>query len=65
MKKVNVAYIALIWLGLLGGHKFYLRRPWMGILYIVTIGLFGIGYIVDTFTLESQVIKANSKIAQA
>jgi len=60
MKSILVAY--LLWL--LGGpffglHKFYLGRPFMGLLYIFTwSGLF-LGWIVDFFTLPHQVQMAN------
>ena len=60
-KKVATAYIWLIFLAIVGAHKFYLGRPGMGILYICTGGLLGIGTLVDIFTLESQVVRANSK----
>ena len=32
---------------LLGAHKFYEGKVGMGILYLLTCGLFGIGWIVD------------------
>lgn len=35
-------------LGWLGAHKFYAGRPGMGILYLLTFGLCGIGWIVDS-----------------
>ena len=39
------------WLCLLGGlfglHQFYVGKIGTGILYILTIGVFGIGFIVD------------------
>ena len=28
-------------------HYFYVRRPGMGILYLFTMGLFGIGWLID------------------
>ncbi len=40
-----------IFLGILGAHKFYERKTGLGVLYIFTGGLFGIGVIVDIFTL--------------
>lgn len=40
-----------IFLGILGAHKFYERKTGVGILYIFTCGLFGIGVIFDIFTL--------------
>lgn len=42
-----VALILCIFLGLLGGHKFYEGKIGMGILYIFTGGLLGIGVIID------------------
>lgn len=33
------------------GHKFYEGKVGMGILYIFTLGLFGIGWIIDLITL--------------
>ncbi len=43
----------LLWffLGAVGGHKFYEGKIGMGIVYILTLGLFGIGLIVDFFTI--------------
>lgn len=35
-------------LGWLGAHKFYAGKMGMGILYLFTFGLCGIGWIVDT-----------------
>lgn len=33
------------------GHKFYEGKKGMGILYLFTAGLFGIGWIIDLITL--------------
>ena len=46
-----VALLLLIFLGFVGGHKFYEGKAGMGVLYIFTAGLFGIGVIVDFFVL--------------
>ena len=46
-----VAFFLCFFLGLLGAHKFYEGKVGMGILYIFTGGLFGIGVIVDFFVL--------------
>jgi hypothetical protein len=62
-KDVGIAYILLIFFGGLGVHKFYLGSVGMGILYIFTAGLFGIGTLVDIFTLNSQVRRANAGIS--
>ena len=65
MKSILVAY--LLWL--LGGpffglHKFYLGRPFMGLLYIFTCGGFFLGWIADFFTLPHQVQMANFLLHQ-
>ena len=41
----------LIFLGVLGGHKFYEGKVGMGILYLFTGGLFCIGWIIDIIVL--------------
>ena len=52
-KKKNkwVALLLCLFLGIAGGHKFYEGKVGAGIGYILTGGLFGIGVIVDFFTL--------------
>ena len=37
----------IIFVGFLGAHKFYEGKTGMGILYLFTLGLFGIGVVVD------------------
>ncbi|MDR3138454.1 MAG: DUF4236 domain-containing protein [Treponema sp.] len=56
------AYLLLLFLGLVGGHKFYLKKYGMGFLYIVTMGLFSIGCIADLFTLGRQVDAFNAAL---
>lgn len=46
-----IALLLLIFFGIFGAHKFYEGKIGMGILYLCTVGLFGIGCIVDFFTL--------------
>ncbi len=42
-----VAFFLCLFLGTLGIHKFYEGKVGMGILYIFTVGLFGIGVLID------------------
>lgn len=51
MRNKWVALVLCIFLGYLGGHKFYEGKVGMGILYIFTFGLFGIGVFVDFITI--------------
>ncbi len=46
-----VSVLLCLCLGCLGAHKFYEGKIGMGILYLFTAGLFGIGVIVDFFVL--------------
>lgn len=46
-----VAFLLCLFLGLVGAHKFYEGKIGMGILYILTGGIFGIGWIVDCIRL--------------
>ncbi|MHB9295099.1 hypothetical protein PilKf_00840 [Pillotina sp. SPG140] len=55
MKSKGVAYLLWFFLGILGVHKFYLGRIGMGVLYLCTAGVFGIGWFIDLFTLAHQV----------
>ena len=61
-KSLPVAYILWFFLGFLGVHKFYLEKIFIGILYIFTGGLFFIGWLIDLFTLPSQVELHNLKM---
>jgi len=58
-KEIGIAYLIWLILGLIGGHKFYLGRPLMGFFYLITCGGFVFGWLIDMFTLPSQVRKAN------
>lgn len=46
-----VALVLCLLLGFFGGHKFYEGKAGMGILYIFTGGLFGIGVIIDLIAI--------------
>lgn len=46
-----VAFWLCFFLGAFGAHKFYEGKAGMGILYFLTMGLFGIGWLVDTIVL--------------
>ena len=46
-KSRTVALLLCIFLGPLGIHRFYVGKIGTGILWLLTGGLFGIGWIVD------------------
>jgi len=56
----NIAWVLLTFLGLLGVHRMYMGKWLTGILYLLTGGLFGIGYIYDFWTLNNQITIINS-----
>ena len=60
----SLAWILLTFLGVLGFHRFYLGKWGTGILYLVTLGLFGIGLIYDFWTLNSQISELNLRKQQ-
>jgi TM2 domain-containing membrane protein YozV len=58
-KETWVAYLLWFFFGLLGVHKFYLGKIGWGILYLLTGGIFLIGWLIDLFTIPSQVRQYN------
>ncbi|MFO0943015.1 MAG: TM2 domain-containing protein [Pirellulales bacterium] len=57
----NIAWLlhSCFLVGILGLHRFYLGKWVTGIIWLLTGGLLGIGFIYDWFTLNSQVNQAN------
>jgi TM2 domain-containing membrane protein YozV len=56
----TLAWLLLTFLGFFGVHRFYLGKWVSGILYLVSGGLFGIGYLYDYWTLNGQVSERNA-----
>ena len=52
-KSKMTALLLCIFLGYFGAHYFYVGKGGKGLLYLVTIGLFGIGWIIDIFRIAS------------
>ena len=46
-----VAFALCFLLGYIGAHKFYEGKAGMGILYLLTVGLFGFGWFIDCLVL--------------
>jgi TM2 domain-containing membrane protein YozV len=55
----NLAWILLVFLGMFGVHRMYMGKWLSGILYLLTGGLFGLGYIYDMWTLNDQITLIN------
>ena len=58
----SVAWILLTFLGLFGIHRFYLGKILTGLLWLVTGGVFGIGWLYDFCTLNRQISERNQGI---
>lgn len=57
----NLAWILLVFLGPLGIHRFYMGKVLTGLLWLVTVGLFLVGWIYDLWTLNEQVSDINAQ----
>jgi len=56
----NIAWLLLTFLGLFGVHRLYMGKWLSGLLYLFTLGIFGIGYIYDFWTLNDQITVINA-----
>ena len=55
----SLAWILQTFLGVFGLHRFYLGKVWTGILWLLTGGLFLVGWLCDFCTLNRQVDERN------
>ena len=46
-----ISFFLCLFLGPLGIHKFYEGRVLLGLVYLFTMGLFGVGVIIDLIVL--------------
>ena len=57
----NLAWLLLVFLGVFGIHRLYMGKIGSAILYMLTFGLFGLGYLYDMWTLNQQVSLLNAQ----
>ena len=57
----DLAWILQTFLGLFGAHRFYMGKWGTGILYLISGGLFGIGWAYDYCTLNGQIDEINRR----
>ena len=57
-----VAFLLCIFFGALGIHRFYVGKIITGILWLVTIGLFGFGVIIDMIFIVTGKFKDNNEL---
>ena len=52
----------LLWIvGFTGAHRFYFGKPISGAIWFFTLGLFGIGWLIDVFLIPGMDRKADRK----
>jgi TM2 domain-containing membrane protein YozV len=56
----DTSWILLTFLVLFCVHRMYMNKWLTGLLYLVTGGLFGVGYIYDYWTLNDQLSELNA-----
>jgi len=57
----SLSWILLTFLGVFGVHRMYMGKWLTGILYLLTGGLFLLGYLYDYWTLNDQVSDINRR----
>lgn len=57
----SISWLLLTFTGIFGFHRFYMGKWVSGLLYLVTLGIFGIGYIYDFWTLNEQISLINGE----
>ncbi|TNF97648.1 MAG: TM2 domain-containing protein [Gammaproteobacteria bacterium] len=58
-KDYSLAWLLLVFLGVFGAHRFYLEKWITAVIYLLTGGLFLIGYLYDLLTLNDQITQIN------
>jgi TM2 domain-containing membrane protein YozV len=58
----TLAWILLTFLGIFGVHRFYMGKIWTGLLFLLTGGLFSLGWLYDFWTINEQISEINSEV---
>jgi TM2 domain-containing membrane protein YozV len=56
----TIAWVLLTFLGFFGVHRMYMGKWVTGIIYLFSVGLLGIGYLYDFWTLNDQITVVNA-----
>lgn len=57
----SIAWVLLTFLGLFGVHRMYMGKWFTGVVFLLTGGLLGFGYLYDFWTLNEQITIINSR----
>ncbi len=63
VKNYNISWVLLTFLGVFGVHRFYLEKWLTGLLWLLTGGLFLLGYLYDYWSLNEQIDEANKRFS--
>lgn len=55
----SVTWLLLTFLGVFGLHRFYMGKWGTGLIYLLTVGLLGLGILYDFLTLNTQISERN------
>ncbi len=58
-----IGYILWIF-GFTGSHRFYFGKPFSGTIYFLTLGLLGIGWLIDLFLIPSMARSADLRFVE-
>ncbi len=61
----SACWILLTFLGVFGIHRLYMGKWVTGLVYLLTGGLFLVGYLYDFWTLNEQIDELNSRSGNA
>ncbi|HKK72237.1 MAG TPA: TM2 domain-containing protein [Candidatus Krumholzibacteria bacterium] len=60
-KSSGISFVLWFFLGLFGGHRFYLGQVGPGVLMLLTGGGLGLWWLIDLFLLSGMVSKVNDR----
>ena len=64
-RSMAMAFLLCFLLGPFGAHHFYLHQPMVGTVYACSLGVFGVGWIIDWFRVPFLVRECNAQIRES